>query len=112
MSVAAAQAGGSNFVTTASYAADRQVLRRTLLAGAIAFAGLAGGAAAGDTSRGGWLPPTVGFAPYESSYADVAVAPSGLTVVLWLSYEAGLTAASKVPGGSWEVVPLLRDTVR
>lgn len=90
----------------------RTALSRMLLASAIAVTASAGGATAGDAPRGGWLPPIVGFASYESADASVAIAPNGVAVAVWHAYETGLTAATKLPGGSWQVVPLIHESLR
>ena len=59
-----------------------------------------GGVAAGDTSRGGWLPPTVGVSPDGGVDVHVAMAADGGVVAIW-DGSSGVQAVTRPTGGSW-----------
>jgi PKD domain len=58
------------------------------------------GVAAGDTARGGWLPPTVGLAPAGGFDVHVAMAADGGAVAVW-DGPTGVQAVTRPAGGSW-----------
>ncbi|HEX6700296.1 MAG TPA: hypothetical protein VF101_06145, partial [Gaiellaceae bacterium] len=59
-----------------------------------------GGVAVGDTSRGGWLEPTVGLSPDGGVEVHVAMAADGGAVAVW-DGSSGVRAVTRPAGGSW-----------
>jgi hypothetical protein len=85
-------------------------VRRGVIAGAVAGLLVIGTAAAGDSSRGGWLPPLAEAGPAIALSFSVGVAPTGDVVLAWGdTLRSGTT--TKRGGHSWDRPSLLGDSL-